>query len=319
MAFWPSERGTLRGWRTGAQQDHGKPVWRDWERLIHATLPLVNDPPVIIAMTEGKHYKENGYGPALTAAKFLSATLGRCYDVRVGWHRSGDYGPAIFFDSSAVCLEFWGTKHRTVPRHWRNVADFTVRGDTTNLFRIALDHYDFQDGDVRLREAKNKGFLANQKDDYGNPIRTLYLLDANGTAPGTVTSGGHLPDRDWSKAPRKTRLHKAIQGDDGVWRADTRAMATLVGEWNGTGRDGGAGFVPLCETAHFDQGMPAERAFIPTVNSVGGDQIMNDWVLSANWPHGLVRDSWTIHVPPAGQAPESWPSDHRVQSWAMLV
>jgi hypothetical protein len=211
----------------------------------------------------------------------------------------------VIYDPTVLHRVSYGDDHPTVSQNKRGVLTFALRVDPTKTFRVKGMHADFADGERRLAEVKEFGYLA----DPSTPA--LLTGDLNG-----LGSGPHMRQRDWESVEPHKRYHKAWQpqGPLGPWVADTRALDYLIGGWSTLGfnrpetRSGGVGFVALEEVA-ITQGMPVEEAVAATTNTDGG--LLIDWMLvNAPWREALVPGSLKVHVPDDGE----WPSDHRLKT-----
>lgn len=86
-------------------------------------------------------------------------------------------------------------------------------------FRVAIRHFDPDDGSIRLTEAhQTKGLMS------GPP--TLLGGDLNNAA------GGLHVDMDWAKASERLRQTKAKLLPDDTYAADTDVMDLMLGDWD---------------------------------------------------------------------------------------
>lgn len=290
----------------------------DFEPLRQAVTPLRERAPVVVAFCEGKRWANRGGAGMHQVCAVLDDTLRRPYAGLPGWHRRGDYGPALVWDPQVLRLHSWtGAVQPTNATHNRNIAEFTVRGTTATRLRVMIRHYAFDSGAERVWEAEQDASAAY--DD----VPTLLCGDLNSTA-----SGDHLPQRDWTMVPPAKRRHKAMLVR-GRWVADTRALDILIGRHVPRRlarmidrllsrqpvihRRNGAGFAALAELA-YTAGMPPEQAFRPTINTGvdRGGELIIDWLLANGALAELfVPGSYAVH-PPDGDYPTTWPLDHKL-------
>ncbi|MGZ3147297.1 endonuclease/exonuclease/phosphatase family protein [Lentzea chajnantorensis] len=275
----------------------------DFDPLRRAFTPLVGHAPALIALTEAQRWANDGGAGVHGACAVLDDLLSRPYTGLPGWHRRGDYGPAIVWDPQVLRLETWtGLDHETNAVHERNTATFAIRGNPVRL-RMIVRHYSFDSGTERLAEAEQDAEPA------GDGLPTLLVGDLNATG-----SGPHLPQRDWALVPPHKRRHKAMLDQHGQWVADTRALDALIGEWNNAAstRAGGAGWRAVAELAHA-AGVPAEEAFRPTTNSgASTGRLLTSWYLANPAAIELIDPtSYQVHQPTA-EYPAAWSLDHRL-------
>lgn len=296
----------LLNFESGGLEKQSRGVW-DFNRLARLLAPTVDQPPHILALMEAKEYGLWGQIGLFGAANTLSRLYRRPYEGRLGFIPRGLYGPALFYDTSRVRIDVWGDAHETVPDDQRNMARAHLVGSDQPL-RIVLAHWDYDDGNSRLRQAKAIS-------RYGlDSMPTLIAGDLNSTA-----SRPELDTRDWNEAPIRVRQRTGWQpdGPDGAWRADTRAIDHLIGDWRPaeSRRDAGSGFSAVCEIAR-NTGTSAYEAFRPTINNGedAGGGIVVDWLLvNQAWQKvfPFKPGSYHVHVPALSDG-EHWDSDHRL-------
>jgi len=285
----------------------------EFDSLRQAVAPLIGRAPAVLALCEGKRWLHKGSSGMNAACAALDDALGRPYVGQAGWHRRGEYGPAIVWDPQVLSLITWsGADHRSNPLHDRNIAEFAVRGAPGKRLTMKIVHYPFDSGTERIAEAEQDA------DRAGGDVPFALVGDLNSTA-----SGAFLPQRNWLQVPLHKRRHKA-RLVDGKWVADTRALDILIGEHDGTKVDdehrvitrvNGAGFESLAELA-FRAGMSSEQAFRPTTNSgvdSGGPLIIDWWLANPALAELFVPSSHEVHVPD-GHYPSTWRLDHRMVS-----
>lgn len=286
----------------------------EFDSLRQAVTPLVGRAPAVFAFCEGKKWLHKGGIGMNAACAALDDVLGRPYVGQPGWHRRGEYGPAIVWDPQVLRLISWsGADHDSNALHDRNIAEFAVRSAPSKRLRMKVVHYPFDSGTERMAEAEQDANFA------GGDVPFALVGDLNSTA-----SGAFLPQRNWEEVPLHKRRHKA-RLVDGVWVADTRALDILIGEHDGAVVDdehrvitrvGGAGFESLAEFTFCTSKLPGEQVFRPTINSnvdKGGSLIIDWWLANPALSALYVPDSHEVHVP-EGQYPSTWPLDHRMVS-----
>ncbi len=266
--------------------------------------------PVLIGFNEAKEYGLWGEEFGLAAADELSQILRRPYEMRLLPTKGKRIPSMLLYDPTVLALRFWGKREKTVYPNVRSSVRFRIRGTITQ-FGVFCDQWAHYDGLKRWSRAK-------EVDHFGGwDVPCLLMGDFNGTA-----SGPHLPQRAWNEAPRHKVHHKGLQLPDGSWGPDCLALDHLLGEWTGSSatagwrRAPGTRFTALAEIAHFEQDMPAEHAFCPTVNDNidSGGALLIDWILiNKAWRAGggLVPGTYHVHVP-AGSTRADYPSDHRL-------
>jgi hypothetical protein len=276
---------------------------------LRATFSVLTTAPDVIAINEAKEWGLWGGKALRFAARVLSELFDRPYVGEIGWLPRGKSGPALFYDASRLHLGVWGDDDPTVHDDKRNYGLLYLRGYTDSGFAVLLDHWPYWSGDARVDRAR---FLS----DLGrSATRTLWVGDFNGTA-----SGRHWPVRDWSVVHPGEATGKGTRLPDGTFTVNTDALDHLLGRYDEERgvRFGGSGFHAIPELAWM-QGMPREKALIPTVNDgvdAGGGLLIDMGLLNDAWKHGLVRDSFRIHVP-AGRRREDYDSDHRISEWTL--
>jgi endonuclease/exonuclease/phosphatase family metal-dependent hydrolase len=293
------------GMRRGIAPDLSASRGYDLHRLTRLFAPARPRPPAVIALCEPKEWDSHGKAVGLAAANALAVALGRPYVVEFGHLDRGPAGPAVLYDPTTLRLDYFGDTHPTVWADSRNLARFHHVQDPTAKLLVKVVHWDHSDGDLRLSQAKRDSTLAE------SPEPTVLAGDLNSTA-----SGPHLPQRDWGLLPPARRGQKSMVVD-GVRVADTRAVDHLIGSWTPGGRRSGVGFHAACEVAHFRDGMPAARAFAPTLApgvDAPAEPIVNDWaLLNAAAVSLLVPDSYAVHAS-NGDA-----SDHELITFSLAL
>lgn len=289
--------------------------------LAAAFQPLRGNAPDVIALCEGKRWAHHGGAGIHGACAALDDLLDVPYQGEPGWHWRGDYGPAIVWNPITMRMDRWtGADHESNAAHDRNIARFRLRREPGKRLNVLVRHYAYDSGLERIMEAERDTSYA--RDD----VPTLLVGDLNSTA-----SGPHVPQRDWRQVPPWKLRHKSRRNWRGRSVNDTRSLDILIGRhrrhfWatlplHLSGRENraihrvhGAGFSALAELA-YASGIAAEEAFRGTDNSRDGHaSMMIDWML-ANRPlaERFVPDSYRVHLP-AGKYPDTWWSDHRLQT-----
>lgn len=265
--------------------------------------------PDIIVMCEGKEYEMWGGRGMRAAARTLGNVFDRPYVGEIGWLPKEQSAPVLFYDPTTLHLDYWGTDHSTVHENKRGLGKIRLRKYPDMDFYVLADHWPFWGGAARTDRAKLIGKLAK------HPRKTLWLGDFN-----AAVSGPHWPQRDWTKPMPINAYDKGILRPDNTFGPDTEAMDYVLGRWDDTlqRRINGIGFHAIPELA-WRQGMPADKALIPTVNpdiDKGGDLLIDFGVLNEAWKDGLVPDTFHIDVPP-GRTRADFPSDHRRTGWIL--
>lgn len=295
-------------YRNGGLRGDGK---YEFDSLRQAVAPLVGRAPAVFPLCEGKRWLHKGSTGMNAACAALDDALGRPYVGQAGWHRRGEYGPAIVWDPQVLRLVTWsGADHASNALHDRNIAEFAVRGAPGKRLKLKAVHYPFDSGTERIAEAEQDA------DRAGDDVPFALVGDLNATA-----SGAFLPQRNWEQVPLHKRRHKAVLVD-GKWISDTRALDILIGAHDGTlvddehrviTRVNGAGFKALAELA-FCAGMDSKQAFRPTTNTgvdTGGALIIDWWLANPALAELFDPTSYEVHVP-TGDYPTTWLLDHRM-------
>lgn len=259
----------------------------------------------LIVLNEAKEYGWRGMAGLLDMAHALSEAAGKPLEPLLGTCARGEFGPAVFYDATMLGVRrFYGYGVPFVPTDKRNWIEMYHRA-TSAVFGVLPVHWDYQDGDCRLADAKLISWIG------GLPYPALVAGDLNCTA-----SGSHKPQRDFSQVSESKQYHKAhrlSKRDELV--ADTRAVDELLGWWDETtsARRGGTGFHDCAEIAAFIYGEP--DTFLPTVNigtDKGGGLQIDHLLLNTAGRDLLVPGSFTIEVPV-----DTPPSTHRVLRGAL--
>lgn len=265
--------------------------------------------PDVICINEAKEWDMWGGRALRTVTRMLGSMFEQPYVGEVGWSPLGKFGPALLYNPNSVHLDYWGNVDPTVPWDKRNLARFRLHRRLEMKFQVLLDHWPFWSGEARTERAKFIGKLGESRH------KVVWLGDFNSTA-----SGPHWPQRAWSVLSPADAHHKGRLRADGRFDADTAALDYLIGSWTEQGRVNGVGFHAIPELAWL-QGMAADKVLIPTVNDgidAGGGLLIDFAVVNDSWRHGLVPDTFHIHVPD-GSTREDFPSDHRRSGWVLDV
>jgi hypothetical protein len=266
--------------------------------------------PDLVLVNEAKGWKVDGNVALYMAVNALSVALERPYVGEIGCKIRGEATtPALIYDPTQLRLDFWGGES-TTDKDRENTALMHVMGRQASKFRVAIRHFDPDDGSLRLAEAhQTKGLVKG--------LPTLLGGDLNNAA-----SGPHV-DMDWTKATERLRQTKAKLLSNGTYAVDTDVMDLMLGDWDPATQSrtnhalalarAAIGWHALAELA-YHSGTPLEEAMKPTVNRSPeeGGGLLIDWLLVNNaWKEGLVANTYQVHEPVAS-APEDYPSDHRL-------
>ncbi|MGH3623237.1 MAG: hypothetical protein ACRDQ5_15805 [Sciscionella sp.] len=256
----------------------------------------------MVVLNEAKEYAWRGMTGLYTMAAALSDATDKPVVPLLGSCARGEFGPAVFYDAEVIGIQrCYGYGVPFVPTDKKNWIEAYVRA-ADQVFGVLPIHWDYQDGDRRLAEAKLLSWVASL------PYPALIAGDCNSTA-----SGPHKPRRDFSQVSESTQYHKAMRpsGRDELV-ADTRAVDYLIGWWDehtGT-RRGGTGFHDLAEIAGLTYGEP--DTFRPTVTTDtgaddGGGLQIDHLLINTAGHDRLIPATFAIEIPRG--AP---PSTHRV-------
>jgi hypothetical protein len=168
----------------------------DFEPLRRAVDPLIGRAPAVFALCEGKRWLHKGSVGMNEACEALDDVLGRPYVGLPGWHRRGEYGPALVWDPQVLRLHTWtGADHPSNALHDRNIVEFFVRSTPGKRLKIKIAHYAFDSGTERVSEAEQDAERA------GDDIPFVLVGDKNSTASGRAPSSTGLGEGAGEQAP----------------------------------------------------------------------------------------------------------------------
>jgi len=256
----------------------------------------------LMVFCEAKEFAWRGGAGRHGFTNALKAATGRPLAGELGSFGRGEFGPIVVYDPNVVdiCV-FQGYGAPFIARDKRNWCTARIRESGAHC-GILPQHWAYQDGDLRLAEAKETAWVG------GLSFPALILGDFNSIASG----GSEEPHCDFALMRDHERYNKAQWTPDSKPGrpivADTRALDFLLGHWQSecSSRIDGRGLHDLAEIAHYTYG---ERgALVSTVNDgidLGGGLRIDRALINTPGRSTLVRGSFLVRSTPP-------PFDHKI-------
>lgn len=235
-----------------------------------AALAAAPDYCDLVIMCEAREYAWRGGEGKYGFTNTLASASGRPLVCELGVSDRGEFGPLIVYDPRVLGVgpTFHGYGAPLPHEDKRNFCNMFLRANGA-LFGVLPVHWDYQNTDRRLAEAKMISWVA------GVSYPVLVAGDFNGVASGARAE----VTRDFRTMPLHKRFHKGQWWPrTSQWRrstADTRALDFLLGTWRPSPRilgrprkpsrrTDGIGMVDLAEIAAYTYREP--NTLLPTVH-----------------------------------------------------